>query len=220
MDKKAKAEHTPEQRAAIQKMVAPKRPPLDDDLRWLPIENARERRAERTRDNDLAVLDLMEVLAQGRLPCIIRSTTTGERKQVASKAWTDQIMLEWWPSYGVRVVHRHQPGEPFPNIVKPFRGWVFYVWQPVLDHIWPPRADSAPVVHDDGDTKEPVRAIDRAKEVLLYLYPTKAQMPRSLKKATGKVEEECRERGWKPPSEDTVRRAAVQLGHRSARKRQ
>src|SRR6478672_946187 len=123
-------------------------PPLDDDLRWLPIENARERRAERTRDNDLAVLDLMEVLAQGRLPCIIRSTTTGERKLVASTAWTDQIMLEWWPSYGVRVVHRHQPGDPFPNIVKPFRGWVFYVWQPVLDHIWPPRADSAPVVHD------------------------------------------------------------------------
>jgi hypothetical protein len=210
---KAKGDHTPELRAAIRKMA--EQPTLDDDARWASIEDARERRAERTRDNDLAVLDLMELLAQDRLPCMIRSTITGERKLVASTAWTDQIMLEWWPSFGASVVHRHQPGEPFPNIVKPFRGWRFYVWQPVLDRIWPPPAASVPINHDE----EPVRARARAKEVLLYLYPTKAQMPLSLKETTRKVVTECEKRGWKPPSEDTVQRAAEQLGYRAPRKR-
>jgi hypothetical protein len=100
------------------------------------------------------------------------------------------------------------------------RGWVFYVSQPDFDRIWPPLAGGTPVDHDDvSSAVEPLLAVDRARTVLRYLYPTKANMPGSLKEATAKVGDECQKRGWKPPSEDTVHRAAEELGYRTPRKR-
>ena len=57
----------------------------------------------------------------------------------------------------MRVIYRqplHQsPGGSY--IVKPVRGWQFYVWQPDLDRIWPPPAGSAPVDHDDDSDAPP-----------------------------------------------------------------
>jgi hypothetical protein len=93
---KAKTDHTPEQ------------PPLDDDPRWWPIDAARKRRLERTGDNDLAVFDLTELLRQGRLTCMRRSTTTGERKFVAAAEWTDQIKL-YFDRDGLHVAHLIRP---------------------------------------------------------------------------------------------------------------
>jgi hypothetical protein len=213
MGKKAEGDHTPGQRA--------EQPTPDDDVRWLPIEAAHQRLTERT--GDLATLDLMKALEQGRLHCMARSTVTGERKLLAPAKWTDRIML--WPGKdGVRVVHRHQPGEPFPNIVKPVRGCRYYVWQPDFETVWPPPAGSAQVDHDDSKSKEPVRAIDRAKAVLPVIYPPDGEPPRelTLKAVTKAVAEECESerRGWKPPSEDRVHDALEQLGYRPPRKRQ
>jgi hypothetical protein len=207
MDKKAKADHTPNQ------------PPLDDE-RWMSIEAAHQRGVERTGDNDLAVIDLEKLLADDRLPCMRRSTASGERQRVAAIAWTDLIRL--YSGKEVSVIYRaslhRSPGGSY--VVDQVRGWRFYIWQPDLDRIWPPPGGTAPVEHhDDSDMKEPVRAIDRAKAVLRHLYPTKAQMPGVLKEATRKVVAECEKRDWKPPSEDRVQRAAEELGYRPPRKR-
>ena len=190
---------TPHQRAAEQL-------PLDDDVRWLPIETAHQRLIERTGYGDLAARDLEQALAQDRLPFMARSTVTGERKRLV---WTGKLML--WPGKdGLRVMSRPQPGE---HHVLSVRGFHFYIWQPTLETIWPPLAGIAPV-----DDSEPLLAIDRAKVVLRDLYATKAKMPTSLKEATGEVEGECWKRGWKPPSEDRVAAAAGELGYRTPRK--
>ena len=139
---KAARDHTPD--------TAPEQPPLDADAHWLAIEAAHRQRAERTRDNQLATIDLMELLAQGRLPCMLRSTLTGERTRVAATAWNDQIKLDAIRD-SVRVIYR----EPLyrlkgQHILNPVRGAHFYVWQPVLDRIW--SADD-----DDGDAPPRVR---------------------------------------------------------------
>jgi hypothetical protein len=134
MGKKAGSHLTPEQSAE---------PTLNDDALWLAIKAAYERLVERTGDTELATIELMQALAQDRLPCMARSTVTGERKPVAPTTWTDQIEMLWSRTNGLRVVHRPQPGEPFPNVVKPFRGWVFYVWQPDFETVWPAKPKSA-----------------------------------------------------------------------------
>lgn len=207
MGKKAADDHTPEQ------------PPLDDDAHWLPIEAAHKRGVERTGDNDLAVIDLEKLLAEDRLPCMRRSITSGERVRVADIAWIELIRL--YSGKEVSVIYRKPLSQSKGQyILNPIRDWRFFVWQPILDHIWPP-ARSGPVDDaDDNDLKEPLRAIDRAKVVLRDLYPTKSRMPRSLKEATGEVKVECEKRGWQPPSEDRVQAAAEQLGYRPPRKRQ
>jgi hypothetical protein len=196
MDKKADAQHTPE------------RLPLEDDPRWLPIETAFQRLTERTGDTALAILDLEQALAQDRLPFMARSTVTGERKRLV---WTGKLML-WAGKDGLRVMHRPQPGERHVLSVRDFR---FYIWEPHFNRIWPPHGGSAPVDHE-----EPLLPIDRAKAALLYLYPTKAQMPRLLKAATTAVDGYCQKQGWQlVSSPDTVHRAAEQLGYRAPRKR-
>jgi hypothetical protein len=111
---KAKGDHTPEL------------PPLDDDPRWLPIDAAYQRFTEQA----TSLVDLTNALAQGRLRCSILSTA-GERKPVAAKAWLYQLVL--CPEKdGLRVLRRH------PDIVKPVRGWTFYVSRADFETVWPP----------------------------------------------------------------------------------
>ena len=51
---------------------APMTPAIDDDAQWLSIEAAHRQRAEQIDNNALAVIDLMEALTHGRLPCMAR----------------------------------------------------------------------------------------------------------------------------------------------------
>ncbi|SIN97334.1 hypothetical protein SAMN05443247_01104 [Bradyrhizobium erythrophlei] len=149
MARKAKADHTPD--AAVEKMAA--QPPLDDDANWLPMKAAHQRWAERTQDNELAVIELTKALAHD-LPCMKRSVT-GERTLVEPAMWTpDRLMMLWFGTDGLRVVERVQPGQ---SAVLTVRGW-FYVSQPHFDLLLPPPAGSAPVDHDDASDTPPPRA--------------------------------------------------------------
>lgn len=150
MGKRAKLDLTPEQRAAEPL-------PLDDDARWLPIEAAYQRRAERTGNTALADIDLTKALMEGHLRCMARSTTTGERKPIPPTMWADQIKLHSSRREGVLVVHRRQPDddELVFCLIRPFRGWAFYIWQPDFDRIWPPPTGSAPLDHDDDSNSPP-----------------------------------------------------------------
>ena len=142
MARKADAKHTPEQ------------PTLDDDANWLLIETARQRMSERTNDTALTI-DLEKAMADYRLPCMVQSTATGERKFVVPTAWTDpdQFMLDDTPT-GVRVVHRYER-KPGGYAVRPFRGGRFFVWLPHFDRIWPPPGASAPATDYDDDSNPP-----------------------------------------------------------------
>jgi hypothetical protein len=200
----------------------PELPPLDDDANWLPIEPAHKRLIERFKDTAfLPVAELMKALADGRLPCMARSTAE-ERKLIPATAWVDQFKLGF--GLDLRVEH-FQPLHQFKShyVPNPVRGWDFFFWQPAFNRIRPPRAASAPPVDHDDDSapKEPLRPIDVAKAVLPDVYPPDGKPPRALtlKAVTTAVANKCRERGWHPPSQDTVARALEDLGHRTPRTR-
>jgi len=201
---KAKTDHTPEQ------------PPLDDDLRWWPIDAARKRRIERTGNNDLAVIDLTELLKQGRLTCMRRSTTTGERKFVAAAEWTDQIKLSC-DKDGLLVAHRHPPGDHW----KLLYGWVFYIWQPDLDHICSPPVGSAPVDHaDDSDAPPRVRpgkkpTGDWPMRIAQWLIEVQADDPKRLQNIDALVIDAQNfldnQIGWSPSNTSRLRAVIVEL---------
>ena len=113
----------------------------DDDPRWLLLKAAHQRLAERTLDNELAIIELRKALAAGP-PSFDAPISHGRAHAASATIWTERLML-WFGTDGLRVMQRPQPGDPsFPNTVRTFRGW-FYVWQPDLDRIWPPRRQRA-----------------------------------------------------------------------------
>lgn len=194
-------DHTPEQL------------PLDDnDPRWLLLKAAHGRGAERTGDNDLAVIKLTQALArEDGLRCMHLSAT-GECTLLKHTTWNERRLMLWFGKDGLNVMERR---DEFPNHPMRVRGW-FFVWQPDLDRIWPP-AGRRPIDHAD----EPLRAIERAKAVLPVIYPPDGNPPRklTLKAVTKAVAEECERRSWKPPSEDRVHDALEELGYRPPRNR-
>lgn len=136
MGKKAEGHHAPE--------------PLPlDDLRWQPIRAAHALRAQRTLDNELAMIELTEVLAQGRLRCMVRSYT-GERTPLAATRWTKDDLKLWPGTDGLNVFHHHPKDR---RVLIDFPGWL-YIWQPDFDRIWPP-VGSAPVDDDNASDTPP-----------------------------------------------------------------
>jgi hypothetical protein len=223
---KANCNHTAKPRAAEDLL-------LDDDVCWLPLEPVHRQWCDRIGNYGLATRDLNQALAQaGRLPCMIRSLSTGERRRLESTAWAGDrqaniqttagppelselkvLAGRVYPGTGplaFGLVYRPYPGDTIFKRTWP--GWAFYVSRVAFEAIWPP-AGGTPV-------EGPLRPVDRAKVVLRALYPTKAQMPRSLKEATKAVVTKCEQRRWQPVSSDTVQRAAEQLGYRAPRKHQ
>jgi hypothetical protein len=86
-----------------------------------------------------------------------------------------------------------------------------------------PRADILTLLPADPGPKspqqEPLLPIDRVKAVLPAVYLPEGRPPAiSLKAITRAVAEECKRRNWKPPEQDTVHRALVDLGFRPPRK--
>lgn len=179
--------------------------PLDDP-RWCPMQAAIELRWRQTGATRLAIADLEQYMASGRLRCMRRDLASGKRERVSAAFWAT-YQGRWIGSRRITIYRRGEAGH--------VDDWMFYVWRPDFDSLY---SDSARVDHDD-DSKQPSLPIDRAKAVLRDLYPAKAQMPGSLKAAARDVVEECRKRGWKPMSPDTIQRAAEELGYRPPRKR-
>jgi hypothetical protein len=204
---KAKGNHTPEQ------------PPLDDDVHWMPLDEAVELRQRRTRHLALAVLDLRQDVASGRVHCMRRNLTSGEREPVPRSFWQTHFFETF--SHQV-IIYRRTDIESTPlyrlddygNIAADrLDGWMFYVWRPDFDRLY--SVGSAQAENDE----EPILPVDRATAALRALYRTKAEVPRSLKALTTAVDGYCKKKGWKlVSSTDTVHRAAEQLGYRAPRK--
>ena len=94
-------------------------PPLDDDPRWLPIDAARDRWVEQTGDASLALVDLTDALADGRLRCMVRSTSAKRKRRVRGTAWHHRLILS--AKDGFRVLQRH------PDTTETVQGWRFFV---------------------------------------------------------------------------------------------
>ena len=182
--------------------------PLDDP-RWWPMWNAIELRKVQTGDQDLGVKDLEQAMARGKLHGMRRSRDNGEREHLSPPF---EKLFVWFYSCGIDEVDVRREAANYP-----LDDWVFYVWKPDFDQLF---LTGAPAEHhDDRYSRAPLRPIDRAKAVLLELYPNKVRMPGKLKAVVREVEDECRKRNWTPPSQDTVERAAEELGYRPPRKR-
>ena len=183
---------------------------LLDGLRWCPIWEAIELRKAQTGDHDLAVMDLQQAMVSGKLRSMRRSRQSGGREHISPPF--EELFFVWFYEYGIDEAAERREAANYP-----FDDWVFYIWKPDFDRLF---FAGAPVNHhDDSYSEEPLKPIDRAKVVLRELYPNKAEMPSGLKAAARAVQDECRKRNWKPPSEDTIQRAAEELEYRPPRKR-
>ena len=165
--------------------------PLNDP-QWCPMLEAIELRTAQLGDRDLAILDLERAIESGKLPGMRWSCASGESERLTAPF---RELFAWF--YGHHGLD----------------DWLYSVWKPDLDALF-----SVPQAYPDADSKAPLLATDRAEAVLRDLYPTKAQMPRSLKEATKAVAAGCGKRGWQVPSSDSVHRAAVRLRYRAPRK--
>ena len=192
MDRKAKDDHTPEQRAADL-------PPLDDDERWLPIEAAHRRRDERICDGHLATFDLGKLLAQGDLPCMARSRITGERILVAPTDWTNRIKLMWsGKDSDLDVMYRPHPEDRDSNVLRwASNEWVYYVSQPHLDRIWPPRGSEEPVL----------AVLQRERQVGNHLGTPSPEQIRQMGEALGLPEAERAPEPQEPPLQKPRKRS-------------
>jgi hypothetical protein len=222
---KANGNHTAKPRAAEDLL-------LDDDACWLPLEPAHRQWCDRIGNYGLATRDLNQALAQaGRLPCMIRSLSTGERRRLESTAWAGDRQANIQTTAGppelseLKVLAERSGRLPVGRI------GAVYEAERLKGHPRDIERPAGPGPLENGVTwypgtgplapvEEPLRPVDRAKVVLRALYPTKAQMPRSLKEATKAVVTKCEQRRWQPVSSDTVQRAAEQLGYRAPRKHQ
>jgi hypothetical protein len=182
-----------------------------DDPRWWPMQKAIDERAAQTGAFELAVQDLQHEMAIGRLRGMRRARGSGKRELLSAPA-AGKLFIWFYPCTDADEASERRMAADYP-----LDDWVVYVWKPDFDRLF--SAGAPADHHNDSYPKEPLLPIDRAKAVLRELCPNKAQMPGKLKAATRDVGDECRKRNWKPPSEDTVQRAAAQLGYLPRRKR-
>ena len=126
---KAKAKRPAHKRKAPIRVVEL---PLDDP-RWRPVREEFKLISQYSGHRNLAVLDLNEALANGRVRSRRRHTESGERERLPSKFWVDH-KLELLSDEGLLVV----PRLPDPRgFVKPVRGFAFFLWHPNVEEVWP-----------------------------------------------------------------------------------
>jgi hypothetical protein len=191
--------------------------PLDDP-RWYPMKAAVDLHQQQTGDLEAAFLDLQQDLANDEIGCMRRDRAGNKRELVAASEWKPHVIdfsglsLDGTP---IKKVTQNKVADIYRRTG--IDSWLYFVWKPHFDrrYLGSERVDHG----DDSDTEEPLRPIDRATTVIRELWSAKAKMPRILKDAWRQVVKECQKRGWKPPSEESVQRAAEKLRYRPRRKR-
>jgi len=105
-----------------------------DDARWLPMTDAHGELTRRTGDRSLSARDLTDGLMVGRVRCMRRRLRPGSERarELVSHAFWALHRLDSW-SDALLVVPRVQAGP----LVASVRGFVFYVWKPDFEKLWP-----------------------------------------------------------------------------------
>jgi hypothetical protein len=153
--------------------------PLNDP-RWCAMKAAIDLREQQTGNLGLAIKDLAQAMVGGKLRSMRRNLASGESELLAASFWETHF-IGYLSPVSVTIcrqtdIDRYRTDE-YGNLVADRLADLFYVWRPDFDGLY----------YGARDEDEPLQPIDRAKVVLLYLFPTKAQMPRSLKEATSRT---------------------------------
>jgi len=114
--------------------------PLDDP-RWLPIREAHRLINERARVGDayIAARELTDALQTGKLPSLRRKrllSDVGPERQLNTLDYWEDLALNAKAEV-MRFDFPADPTDPIP--VTPVTDFVFYVWEPNFEKLWPAR---------------------------------------------------------------------------------
>ena len=120
-----------------------KQPSLSlDDKRWQTLIMAHHTRSEQLigkRFSTHASGQLIEALRSGKLRCMCESRTNpSERKWVLASFWQN-LNIHVEPDLGLIKIERRRSDQPVSQRdLGQIYDWVFYVWKPDFDKLWPP----------------------------------------------------------------------------------
>jgi hypothetical protein len=103
--------------------------PLEDP-RWVALIPEHRRLTERLSSGGLAAADFTKAMADGVVRCMGRRA--GGRELVPPSFWVD-YELDWGTRSGLGVRPRMRKSGAYVHV----RGWVFFIWKPDVDKLWP-----------------------------------------------------------------------------------
>lgn len=182
-------------------------PPLDDP-RWLAVKLAIDLREQQTGASGLAVWDLEQAMASGRLRSM--------RRDLRDPASIEQLEAAFWKAHVldisqpfVVIVYRRtaiddtpQRWGIFAHQVADRLDWTIRVWKPDFEKCWLTIGTEA-----EPDEQKDGWQIARAKELFLIGYPDGVPDAATGKEVQKRLATACKDRGWKLPSLDTIARA-------------
>jgi hypothetical protein len=193
---------------------------------WLPLDDAHRLHHEATGNRFLAAGDLTGALLSGHLRCMRRRVGRGVgpgREFVPSAFWASYRLDSWRDALLIRARIRQQG-----KAVEALRGYVFYVWKPDLEKIWPTAAPSWPTAAPPSERRtddlrppprrrEPVVTHDWfsiCAEIARHCIDPKTgrvEVPKRESKLAKDVLAWCQEQGWQEPAVSEMREAVKRI---------
>jgi hypothetical protein len=188
--------------------------PLNDP-HWIPIWRAIDLRAAQIGDRELAVTDLERAKEGGELRGMRRSRDSG-----AYEYWLEPSRREFtWFQYSREVLE----GPRKPSVRLPTDGWLFYIWKPDYDRLFPALSDddhsagSVRADQDDSNSLPQVRPGPKPRGdwptlVARWLIAVAVDDPKRLQNVAALVAEASLfldERMKRAPSDNKVLRAKI-----------
>jgi hypothetical protein len=127
--------------------------PLNDP-HWLALRAAIDLRQQQTGAMPLAIIDLKQAKASGKLRTMRRNLATGEAELVPAPFW-ETYSAGCLGATSITIFRqtdfdKHEIDEYGNLVVERIDGWAWYVWGPDFETIWSSPAASAPVDQDDA----------------------------------------------------------------------
>jgi hypothetical protein len=179
--------------------------PLNDP-RWLAMKAAIDLREQQTADVGLALRDIEQAMASGKLRSMRRDLAGGEAELVAAVFWETHFVGYLTPLSVIICRQtdsdRYKTDEYGNLAAERLDGWAFYIWKPDLEKYW-----LTTKLEEELDEPKPGWQVARVKELLPIVYPDGVPPEATNKEVQSRLVSECKKRGWKLPSEDTIARA-------------
>ena len=182
--------------------------PSLDDPRRRPVDEEYQLIRQRCGHPQLAIIDLNQALADGRVRSMRRHTGSGKRERLLPEVWAHRdLAIELVGSFAVALSRRRPPVQ--------VDGLVFFLWHPDVEKVWP-----APRQVDDE--MAPVRAKPGTKPtgdwytlIAQWLIAVAADDPKRLLNVDALVVEATafleKEISWAPSNPKDLRKKIVEL---------
>jgi hypothetical protein len=135
-----------------------------------------------------------------------RNLASGECELVLAPFWQTHF-VGYLSQLSVTICHstdsdRHKIDEYGNLVADRIDGWRFFVWKPDLEKYW-----LTPKVEAELDEPKPGWQVARVQELLPIVFPDGLPAEATNKAIQKSLVAECKKRGWKLPSRDTIARA-------------